>query len=155
LPTLNDDIVRGVIDVRVRNAFAFMIAGLTQIAEHYLQRPIPIVTHSYDYPIPDGRGVLGGFGPLPGPWLQPGFREKGYDDLDANIKVMKTLIDVFNGALDALSNLPQFAHVHHLDLRRTLAADSTYKKDWANELHPTGRGFTAVTNKFASLIQGL
>lgn len=152
LPAINDDVVHGVIEVRLRNAYVFMIGGLTQIAEHYLKRPIPIVTHGYDYPIPDGRGFLGGFGPFPGPWLQPGFRQKGYGDLDKNIKVIKGLIDVFNNTLDSISNIPQFKHVHHLDLRGTLAAGTTYKKDWANELHPTERGFGAVTAKFAALV---
>lgn len=155
LPAINDDVARGVIEVRLRNAYTFMIGGLTEIAEHYLKRPIPIVTHGYDYPIPDGRGFLGGFGFLPGPWLEPGFRQKGHDDLEKNSRVMKALIDAFNNTLEGISRIPQFKHVHHLDLRGTLVAGATYKKDWANELHPTARGFAAVTEKFANLIASL
>ena len=44
LPPLNDDVVRGVIDVRVRNAYAYLIGGLTEIARRYLDRPIPILS---------------------------------------------------------------------------------------------------------------
>jgi len=54
--------------------------------------------------------------------------------------------------LSAVTALPQFAHVHYVDLRKTLARDNTYKKFWANELHPTKRGFELVTKKFADMI---
>ena len=155
LPTINQDIVRGVIDVRLRNAYGFLIGGLTEIAKRYLGAPIPIVTHGYDYPVPDGRGFLGGFFVLPGPWLEPGFRKKGYADVNANAKVMRALIDQFNVMLKSISATPSFEHVHYLDLRGTLATGRTYKKDWANELHPTAKGFATVAVKFAATIGGL
>jgi len=152
LPVLNQDIIRGLIDVRVRNAYAFMISRLTELSKHYLDRALPVITHGYDYPIPDGRGFIGGFFILPGPWLEPGFRQKGFEDISANAKVMRDLIDEFNVMMKALSATPQFKHVRHLDLRGTLATGSTYKKDWANELHPTAKGFTEVASKFAEVI---
>jgi lysophospholipase L1-like esterase len=155
LPSLNDDIVRGVIDVRIRDAYVAMIAALTAICQRYLGRPIPVVTHGYDYPVPDGRGFLGGWLGLPGPWLEPGFRQKGYRDRSRNIGIMKTLIDRFNQMLAEVGAIPGFAHVHYLDLRGTLPTDTTYKRFWANELHPTGRGFNLVTSKFARLLTSL
>jgi lysophospholipase L1-like esterase len=155
LPPLNEDIVRGIIDVRLRAAYARIISGLTTIAKAFLGRPIPIVTHGYDYPIPDGRGFLGGLWMLPGPWLKPGFQRKGYDNLEKNKLVLAQLIDRFNAMLSAVSALPEFAHVHYLDLRGTLKHDGTYKQFWANELHPNARGFDLVTEKFAKLIDKL
>lgn len=155
LPVLNDDIVRGVVDVRLKAAYAHMIVGLTQIANSYLGRPIPIVTHGYDYAVPDGRGFLGGFWLLPGPWLEPGFRRKGHTDFGGNTKVVAELIDRFNEMLRGLAASPQFGHVHYLDLRATLRRDQFYKRDWANELHPTEDGFRRVTEKFAALISSL
>ena len=100
LPALNEDIVRGIIDVRLRAAYARIISGLTAIAKSFLGRPIPIITHGYDYPIPDGRGFLGGVWMLPGPWLKPGFQKKGYDDLEKNKQLIVQLIDRFNDMLD-------------------------------------------------------
>jgi lysophospholipase L1-like esterase len=155
LPAINEDVVRGVVDVRLRDAFAFLIAGLTEVSRAYLNRPIPILTHGYDYPVPDGRGFLGGWGPLPGPWLRPGFHRKGHADLDRNKEVLRALIDTFNAMLRQVTGTSGFEHVHCLDLRGTLAADTSYRRDWANELHPTGRGFTAITAKFADVIAGL
>lgn len=155
LPPLNEDIVRGVVDVRLKEAYASILSGLTAIAKSYLGRPIPIVTHGYDYPIPDGRGFLGGWWQLPGPWLKPGFQRKGHDDLAKNTLVIVQLIDRFNAMLAAMSALPEFAHVHYLDLRGTLKHDATYKKHWANELHPNATGFDLVTKKFADLLDKL
>jgi lysophospholipase L1-like esterase len=152
LPPINDDVVRGVIDVRTRNAYVFLISGLKEIATQMLKRPIPVVVHGYDYPVPDGRGFLGGFGFLPGPWLQPGFHRKGFADLGANTAVMGKLIDSFNAMLRQLTRTAGFEHVRYVDLRDTLSHSSGYKRDWANELHPTKSGFSAVANKIASAI---
>src|ERR1044072_6281213 len=113
-----------------------MIRGLPTIAKSFLGRAIPIITHGYDYPVPDGRGFLGGWWKLPGPWLEPGFRRKGHDDLGKNTVLIGQLIDQFNVMLATVSSLPQFGHVHYLDLRNTLKRDGNYKKYWANELHP-------------------
>ncbi len=151
LPPLNDDVVRGVVDVRMRNAYAFLISGVTEIATRLLHRPIPVVLHGYDYPIPDGRGFLGGFAFLPGPWLEPGFRRKGYPDVTANRAVVRSLIDVFNNMLRQLAATRGFEHVRYVNLRGTLNSTS-YKQDWANELHPTERGFKAVAAKIAGAI---
>lgn len=155
LPALNEDIVRGVIDVRLKEAFASIISGLTAIAKAYLGRPIPIVIHGYDYPIPDGRGFLGGWWKLPGPWLKPGFQRKGHDDLAKNSQLIVELIDRFNLMLSSVSALPEFGHVHYLDLRGTLKRDGAYKKHWANEMHPNAAGFDLVTQKFADVINKL
>jgi lysophospholipase L1-like esterase len=153
LPTLNADVVRGVIDVRVRNAYAFLIGGLTEIAMQLLDRPIPILLHGYDYAVPDGRGFFGGSLFLPGPWLEPGFRRKGYGDLNANKKSVESLIDRFNDMLEQLSGAPGFGHVRYVDLRKTLSnAAAVYKRDWDNELHPTKRGFQLVAEKIARAI---
>jgi len=58
-------------------------------------------------------------------------------------------------ALEEVSSHPQFAHVHYLNLRKTLPNDATYKSYWANELHPSGRGFDLVTKKFADQINAI
>lgn len=155
LPPLNEDIVRGLIDVRLKEAYVSILSGLTAIAKSYLGRPIPIVAHGYDYPVPDGRGFLGGWWQLPGPWLKPAFQRKGHGDLAKNTLMIVQLIDRFNTMLAAVSALPEFAHVHYLDLRGTLKHDATYKQHWANEMHPNATGFDLVTKKFANVIDKL
>jgi hypothetical protein len=69
--------------------------------------------------------------------------------------VLRQLIDRFNTMLADVTALPEFRHVHYLDLRGTLKNDATYKQFWANELHPSARGFDMVTQKFVTLIKTL
>ena len=149
---LNEQVLSGVIDERIKFAYVTILSAITRICEQRLNAPIKILTHGYDYPVPDGRGFLGGWWFLPGPWLEPGFRQKGYDDLAVRVALAKRLIDRFNDMLKAIVALPEFAHVKHIDLRNTLSTGSNYKRDWANELHPTFAGFQRVTDRFAAAI---
>ncbi|HET9317653.1 MAG TPA: hypothetical protein VFQ51_18820 [Vicinamibacteria bacterium] len=149
LPPVNADVVRGVIDVRLRNAYTFLLSGLAEVAQRYLSRPIRTLLHGYDYAIPDGRGFLGGWAFLPGPWLQPGLRQKGYQELTANKAILVSLMDTFNDMLKQVAATPAFGHVKYVDLRNTLTSGAGYKNDWANELHPTKSGFRAVAAKIA------
>jgi lysophospholipase L1-like esterase len=149
---LNQSIVAGVIDERMHDAYVTIMSAITAICQSQIGEPIPIVVHGYDYPVPDGRGFLGGWGPLPGPWLEPGFRRKGYEAMASRRPIVVTLIDRLNEMLGRLAGTPPFAHVRYLDLRQTLSTGSNYKDWWANELHPTARGFEAVTKKFAAIV---
>ena len=150
---LNDDIVTGVIDKRAKIAYATIISAVSAIAQQHLGRPLPILIHGYAFPVPDGRGFIGGFGPLPGPWLEPGFRQKGFRDVPRNTAIMQTLVDRFNRMLQSVAAL--FAHVSYVDLRLTLRNDAQYRRDWANELHPTRSGFKLVAAKFAAALDAL
>lgn len=155
-PGINAEILEGVLQQRVRFAYATILSAVTQLCIRYLGRPVPVLVHGYGYPVPDGRGFLGGWGPLPGPWLEPGFREKGYDDLAERIAIAVQLIDAFNKMIGQLAGQPEFAHVHYIDLRPELSNDpASYKKWWGNELHPTARGFEAVTARFADTLATL
>ncbi|MCC7328376.1 MAG: hypothetical protein IT521_16385 [Burkholderiales bacterium] len=148
---LNPAVVEGVLETRVRVAYTTVISAVTAACEALLGARVPILLHGYDYPVPDGRGVLGGWGPLPGPWLEPGFRDKGYDDLAERVAVARDLIDRFYAMLGAVVATPAFAHVALVDLRNTLSTDlarGRYRTWWGNELHPTRRGFAKVAELF-------
>jgi lysophospholipase L1-like esterase len=147
---LNQQIVSGVIDERIRFAYVTIISAITRICEVRTGRRIPILVHGYDYPVPDGRGFLGGWSVLPGPWLEPGFRAKGYESLDERKKWARELITRFNRMLEGLSAIPEYSHVRYVKLLGTLSGeDANYKAWWDNELHPTEKGFIAVTDKIA------
>ena len=123
-------------------------------------KKVPILVHGYDYPVPDGRGFLGGW-PFPGPWLDPGFREKNYPndnstELQTRIDMMKMTMDKFNVMVGSLPSHPDLSHVQYIDLRGTLSDRlNDYKNSWANELHPTESGFLAVTDKFEAALAKL
>lgn len=154
IPGWDADIIRGVINDRVATAYAQMLASMDRICTERCGHRIPIVIHGYDYPVPDGRGFWGGW-PFPGPWLEPGFREKMFEDLQQRIVLMRNLIDQFNVMISSLRAQPDLGHVHYLDLRGTLSTGSDYAAWWDNELHPTKRGFEAVAKKFADVLNGL
>lgn len=153
----NAEIVDGLLNQRIVAAYKTMLVSITALCQKDLGKSLPILIHGYDYPVPDGRGFLGGW-PFPGPWLQPGFREKLYNDLPASLQLMRAIIDRFNGMLAALVKEPAFANVRYVDLRGTLSTElknSAYRSWWANELHPTEKGFNAVTDKFAAVLKDL
>ena len=152
---LNVSVVDGVINQRIRSAYITILSAVTQICQQKVGKEVPILLHGYDYPVPDGRGFLGGWGPLPGPWLEPGFREKGFEDLQRRITIAHDLIERFNGMVEAIPVLPGFKHVRYVNLRNTLRTDTQYKDWWENELHPTERGFHAVAEKFARVLAAL
>jgi hypothetical protein len=152
-PGLNEDVLRGVIDQRIRNAYVSILTAVTEICRAKTGHTFRILVHGYDHAVPDGRGFLGGWGPFPGPWLQPGFRQKGFFDLHINRTTMRRLIDRFNRMVRDAAATPGFEHVRYVDLRGTLSNGLDYKRWWANELHPTRRGFSAVAAQFAAAIR--
>lgn len=151
-PGLNEDVVRGVIDVRIRNAYVAMVSAVTDLCVKTTGHTIPIIVHGYDWPVPDGRGFGDGWPipGLPGPWLRPGFHRKGFMSQTQNKETMRSLIDRFNKMVKSVAD--GFPHVRFVDLRGTLPGGTTYQRWWANELHPTEKGFEAVAARFADAI---
>jgi len=148
---LNARVVEGVLERRVRVAYTTILSAVTSTCEQLLGRPVPILLHGYDYPVPDGRGFLGGWGWLPGPWLEPGFRQKGFDDLGERVAIARDLIERFYTMLGEVAAAPVFSHVTVVDLRGSLSVelqDDEYEDWWDNELHPTRDGFVKVAGLF-------
>ncbi len=144
----NDSVVRGVIEERVRDAYQWIIRTITDLCQKTLKQKVRIILHGYGYPIPDGVGVLGGWGPLPGPWLRPGFIEKGFDSLAQNTDMMHALMDRFNNMVKGVA--ADFDHVRYVDLRNVLPATKTL---WANELHPKETGFKLAAKEIQNAIE--
>jgi hypothetical protein len=157
LAPLNEKVAEGIIDIRLKSAMVSVISGVTALSRHYFKRVVPIVIHGYGHPVPDGRGYLGGAWILPGPWLKPGFIQKGYPDLATNAGLVAQLLDRFNDMLGRIPSTPGLGHVTYLDLRNVLNSDPVgagYRKSWDNELHPTKPGFELVAAEFAKVIKG-
>lgn len=152
LPTLNESVVSGVIDVRLRASYHTFIQAVTNLSKEYFGRTIPVLIHGYDYPVPDGRGILGGWGFLPGPWLKPYFEQKGYNSIPENLATLRTLVTRFNAVLETIPKEPGYGHVCYVRVAGTLSSALTeprrYDRDWGNELHPTRSGFRQVAAKF-------
>ena len=145
---LNESIVHGVIEERLRESYLTILSAVTEISRARIGTPIRIVLHGYAHAVPDGRGFMGGWGPLPGPWLEPSFAKKRYP-VNERQDIVDTLIDRFNAMLADVVSSKGFEHVRYVDLRDELPNGKDYKTWWANELHPTRRGFERVADKIA------
>lgn len=144
-PPLNELRVAEFIDVSLRSALVSTLTQITDMCHQWLQHEVPIVLHGYDYPVPDGRGLIGKIGA----WLYPGFSGEGYTDLTENTAIMKELIDRLNLMQMDVTAQAAFKHVAHVDVRRTLSnAPADYRTWWENELHPNADGFLKVAAKF-------
>ena len=71
----NDEVLDGVINQRIATAYRTMLHAIMQYCEQDLGRIPPILIHGYDYPVPDGRGFLGGWGPCRGRGSSPASRK--------------------------------------------------------------------------------
>ena len=159
----NDQVIAGVIDTRIAAAYRLMLLSINSLCQKNLGRTFPILVHGYDYPVPDGRGFIGGGWLLPGPWLKPGFDEKLFIDINVTTQMMTTIIDRFNTMLQSLVQEPGFQNVIYIDLRKTLSnAQANYKDFWANEIHPNAGGifggqdgWGAIAAKFQAVLTTL
>jgi lysophospholipase L1-like esterase len=149
-PGADETILADFIGCRMQSALAHFVGAVTRMCESLFDRRIPILVHGYDYPVPDGRGFLGGWGPLPGPWLGPSLEAKNFTDLAEKKRIAARIVDLYNAMLVEFIGRPEAAHVRYVDLLGTLHTGDDYRDYWANELHPTGHGFDLISGKFAA-----
>jgi hypothetical protein len=156
-PPINEAITDELVNRRILAAWATLIGFTSTLSQGLFEQKTPTFIHGYDYSVPDGRGFgggfLGGFGPLPGPWLAPSFDRKGIKPMEGGRELTVDLLDRYNEMLSGLADRPGFEHVTYIDLRRTLHS-SDYKDDWANELHPTRDGFARIAGVIDEAISG-
>lgn len=153
-PGPSEAIVAGLIGDRLRLALVTLLSMITEMHRVKYDEPPRVLVHGYDYPVPDGRGYASGFWILPGPWLEPQFRARGYDSLVECTGYMRTLIDRFNEAVESAA--AGFTNVDYVNLRGALSADlagDRYRSLWANELHPTVAGFKALAARFHAALE--
>jgi hypothetical protein len=154
LPSVNQDVLNGVVNGTFKNAYQYLIdSSLGAAADAGFV--MPVFTHSYDYPWPDGRGVINFIGWKVGPWFDPTFNQKNYPnnspaDLRVRHDILVQFIDAVTVMLKGLAADPKYAgKLFHVDLRNTLAT----KDDWANELHPGNSGFSKLAAKIDHALQ--
>jgi lysophospholipase L1-like esterase len=155
LDPINSRIAEGVINDRLRPALISLLAAITEISRDFFDKPIPILIHGYDYPFPDGRGFWGGWGPLPGPWLEPAFIQKGYGPTDTylqrNRDILSKLLDRYNTMLRDVATLGSFPHVHYIKVIGRVER----QEDWSDEMHPAKSGFREIAAQFHDKISNL
>lgn len=146
-------ILESLVSVRLRESYETILSAIRTVCIELLGNPLPVVIHGYDYAVPDGRGFLDGWLPfMPGPWLEPGFRLKGYTALSRRKAEMVVIIDALNAMLMRLAKEPHNANVRYVDLRGTLYNGQNHEDDWGNELHPTYDGFEKIVKRIVAVL---
>ena len=114
-------------------------------------KSIPIIIHGYDYPVPSGAGfkVLW-YLTIAGPWLEPSFDTKRYNDQDATA-IIHDLVNLYNNtlsnAVDRLAGAMGIINpICYLELMGTV------KERWSDELHPDADAMTEIAKKFSDRI---
>jgi len=150
LQSVNPDVVSGVLGRTFKTAYEYIIGNALKAAG---ANPMPIFVHGYDYPWPDGRGVLDlGLWKI-GPWFDDSFNHKNYTlsapgGLQVRHDIVRQFIDALNVLLQGLAQ-KYAGKVFYVDLRGTLKSEA----DWANELHPGNDGFAALADKIDAALQ--
>jgi hypothetical protein len=104
-----------------------------------------LVFHTYDWAIPDGRGVC-----HLGPWLKPTFDLRGFPpDLAFRGEVVRAMLRQF--AL-MLQGLARPGSVTVIDGQGTLAPQVA---SWHNELHPSKAGYDVFARRFRDTLKAL
>jgi hypothetical protein len=96
---------------------------------------VRIVTHGYDYPIPDN-----------GRWLGKPMQARGIRDAGLQAAIAVEMMDRWNAQLAKLA--ARHGHVRYLDLRNLVTPAR-----WHDELHPVNAGYKDVAKRFAAVIE--
>jgi hypothetical protein len=153
LPAVNQQVLDSVVNSTFKTAYDFLIDKALQAAADAGVPKMPIFIHGYDYPWPDGRGVIHFLGFKVGPWFDPTFNSKNFPnhnatDLQTRHQILSQFIDSVNSMCQSLAQTFP-GKVFHVDLRKTLQGEG----DWANELHPRNPGFAALAAKIDAALQ--
>lgn len=102
--SVESDPNKAINSTRLQGILKIVAAGYEDlIAErNKVDKSIPIFGHSYDFAIPNGTKV-----PCAGPWLQPGFQDRGWLNLSDNRAVVKRLLEEFNSMLERFAAKPE------------------------------------------------
>lgn len=110
-----------------------------------------IVTHTYDYVVPDGRPAPAVFGLVKvGPWVKKYLDPAGLTDPAGARAFAHALIDAY--AVKILALAAATPNFHVVDTRGTLSADHLH---WHDEIHPTGTGFGKLAERWRATLTTL
>lgn len=142
LKALRVDFLDYVINTVFRKAYVDFAKSVWEI-----DNKLPILTHGYGYPIPDGRGVtlVWGLFKYTGPWLKPSFAKKNIG-FNESLEIMKIMIDSLNEMLKKLSH--QLPLIKYIDLRNLVK-----EENWVNELHVDSETYKKIAAEFDKVIK--
>ena len=125
--------LRKFVYVSLRSDYLQLLRFVTALCSEVFetQARIPIITHGYARPVPDGR--YAGIAMFSrGPWLKPVFDHLGHKSLEGNTQAMADTVDEINEMLRTLPNEDGLDHVRYVDVRNCLdntVEDGKYERN--------------------------
>ena len=108
-----------------------------------LSKTTKIFLHQYDFAPPNGKGVCG-----VGPWLKPSLDFRSVPP-DVQPAVTRLMLEGFAKVVNPLAS--PGGGVFVVPTQGTFPAQTS--EWWANELHPTDKGFKAIAEKFHTVLK--
>ena len=141
-PNLSECIDYHRLDNKISQIRSVYIELLERIQEYSCNKGAKIVTHTYDYGVPDDKGFeLFDLFPIGDSWLYPFLVQKGFDDQDERREIVRIMLSRFRDTMVQLEQ--QYAGRLFVADTQGLLQDN----HWRNEIHPTPSGFKIVTKK--------
>ncbi|NTG45240.1 hypothetical protein [Rhizobium rhizogenes] len=111
---------------------------------------LPIIVHGYDFAIPGG---FEGDNRHPAwarqdQWLGNPMRKKKIKDVTLQREIIKHLINALYDMLEGIAGESSKSFVYVADIR-----DKVPSNEWADEIHPTSKGFEKVADVFRSTLK--
>ena len=104
LASVNAEVLTGGVNGTFKTAYTYLIeTALAAAADAGLT--MPIFTHGYDYPWPDGRGLIAFLGWKVGPWFDDTFTHKNYPYEDDDTAQLRARHDIVAQFIDALNTM--------------------------------------------------
>ena len=111
-----------------------------------VRRDCLVITHCYDYPVPNGIKAKSAFGlATRGPWIRPHMVKKNIDPILDGVPILRFFMDQFYERLQAVAAAPN-SRFHVVDSRRTLIPNEPVH--WSDEMHPSGTGFELLAQRW-------
>ena len=102
-----------------------------------------IFFHGYDFAMPTGKKAC-----LSGPWLKPSLEGRSIEDKMLQFEVVKVMLQAFADMLTKVAN--QSTNVFHVSTQGQLQPTAEW---WANEIHPSPKGFWKMAEVFKMALQ--
>ena len=130
------------LDNKIRQIISVYVELAERVEQYSMNGAAKIVTHTYDYAVPDDKGFeLFDLIPIGDSWIYPYLKQKGYDNKDEQREVVKIMLSRFR---DEMLGLEQ-QYPGRLFVTNT---QGTLKdKHWRNEIHPSPSGFEEISKK--------
>jgi hypothetical protein len=135
---------------------AYFKESYDELVSAHTAQGISVVVHGYDWLIPTGDGVTFDLFWRGKPWVLPALLAADIRDPARQRAVAKQIVDDLNDkAIKPLAGGARFPdarlQVVYVDCRDAVKPAS----EWANEMHPTPRGFEEVAARFIPLLHDL